>query len=66
MKKYLWSAGCVALLLAACTAKVNVETSDDEVKAPNTAQAVEVPLLNEIRTGHTMLLTKQRWLEMHK
>ena len=41
MKKYLWSAGCVALLLAACTAKVNVETSDDEVKAPNTAQAVE-------------------------
>ena len=42
MKKYLWSAGCVALLLAACTAKVNVETSDDEVKAPNTAQAVEL------------------------
>ena len=41
MKKHLWSAGCVALLLAACTAKVNVETSDDEVKAPNTAQAVE-------------------------
>ena len=32
----------------------------------HTAQAVEVPLLNEIRTGHTMLLTKQRWLEMHK
>ena len=27
--------------MAACTAKVNVETSDDEVKAPNTAQAVE-------------------------
>ena len=42
MKKYLWSAGCVALLLAACTAKVSVETSDDEGKAPNTAQAVEV------------------------
>ena len=41
MKKYLWSAGCVALLLAACTAKVSVETSDDEGKAPNTAQVVE-------------------------
>ena len=41
MKKYLWSVGYVALLLAACTAKVSVETSDDEVKAPNTAQVVE-------------------------
>ena len=40
MKKYLWSAGCVALLLAACTAKVSVETNDDEGKAPNTAQVV--------------------------
>lgn len=41
MKKYVWSVGCVALLLAACTAKVSVETNDDEAKAPNTAQAVE-------------------------
>lgn len=41
MKKYVWSVGCVVLLLAACTAKVSVETNDDEAKAPNTAQAVE-------------------------
>lgn len=41
MKKYVWSVGCVVLLLVACTAKVSVETNDDEAKAPNTAQAVE-------------------------
>lgn len=32
----------------------------------HTAQEVEVPLLNETRTGHTMLLTKQRWQQLHK
>ena len=40
MKKYLWSAGCAALLLAACTAKVSVETSDDEATASAPAQTV--------------------------
>ena len=58
MKKYLWSAGCVALLLTACTAKVNVETSDDEVKAPNTAQAVATKSttyeeITDVTTGAT-------------
>ena len=32
----------------------------------HTTQAVEVPLLNEIRTGHTMWLTKQRWQQLCK
>lgn len=27
----------------------------------HTAEGIEVPLLNEIRTGHTMMMTKERW-----
>lgn len=63
MKKYVWSVGCVALLLAACTAKVSVETNDDEAKAPNTAQAVEAKPttyaeITDATTGATGLSVK--------
>ena len=32
----------------------------------HTAEGLEVPLLGEIRTGHTMLLTKERWEQRKK
>ena len=31
----------------------------------HTTENLEVPLLNEIRTGHVSLLTKARWEELH-
>ena len=27
----------------------------------HTTEGLELPLLGELRTGHTMLLTKERW-----
>ena len=40
MKKYLWSAGCAALLLAACTVKVDVENSEDKATTSIPAETV--------------------------